>query len=183
MKTISIFILTLVLSTMGGYAQQKMTDKDMEGLKGPVKSVETSSQSILKTGQGVKLSEPSKATITHYDSSGRMKSNYYAFYNVGFVYESIDGFKVMRQNEVFEPREGFGIAMTKPDDVVPIETNEVLTEPDHRFHFKYVYEYDGKGRIISELQYFNNNQLFKSAIYEYDANSLLILKKINRLKV
>ncbi len=165
-----LLLFIFLLSTIPSYSQSKMTDREMDGLLGKVKTVKEEWKEI-KTYPGQKL-KTSQFFISQYtyDADGRQLETLNEN-GSKTVYAIVDGFRTfttvsapsLKGDMVMEMR-----AIDEPD--APIEKNEKITDPDKRFEFKITYEYDDKGRVITERGFKNNGKLWYLKTFKYGEN-------------
>ena len=175
---ISLFIVLLLSFSYAVVSQTNVSDTKLMGLKGQVKSLVSTSNPIRGyAGWVLKVKTRNQDTYLFNREGEITESIHEAGSNTKYVYSKIDGYKTFKMIELESPendRPRFTIMGSKEESIEP---NEKLTEPDKRFDFKYVYETDNNGRIISERQYRNNGKLFRKRTYEY--NNAGVLTKEN----
>lgn len=170
----SLFIVLLSFS-YAAVSQANVSDTKLEGLKGQVKSVVSTSKSISGYAEWV-LKDKTKYQTTHlFNREGDLtESIHEGGSNTRYVYSKIDGYKTFKSIELKAPEKGTRYTVLgSREKEEPIEPNEKLTEPDKRFDFRYVYETDKSGRVVSERQYTNNGKLFRKRTFEYNQAGVL----------
>lgn len=162
------------------FSQANVSDTKLMGLKGRVKSLVTSGKAISGYADWV-LKDKTKYQSTYFfDRAGNLTEEIYeGGSNTKYVYSKIDGYKTFKTIKLETPKNDSPriTVMASKDEEKPIEPNEKLTEPDKRFDFKYVYETDSSGRVVSNRQYQNNGKLFRKRTYEYNKNGILIKER------
>lgn len=174
---ISLFIVMLLSFSSAVVSQAKVSDTKLEGLKGQVRSVVSTSKAISGYAEWVLKDKTKYQTTDLYNKEGELtESISEGGSNTKYVYSKIDGYKTFKSIELKAPTNdgkrvtgGWG----SPEKEEPIEPNEKLTEPDKRFDFRYVYETDKSGRVVSERQYTNNGKLFRKRTFEYNQAGVL----------
>jgi YD repeat-containing protein len=178
MRIFQHILLFIILSLSFSYAavsQANVSDTKLEGLKGQVKSLVSTSKSISGYAEWV-LKDKTKYQSTYlFNRKGDLtESTHEGGSNTKYVYSKIDGYKTFKMIQLKTPENnGNRFAVLGAKEEEPIEPNEKLTEPDKRFDFKYVYETDNSGRMVSERQYQNNGKLFRKRTYEYNKAGVL----------
>lgn len=175
---ISLFIVLLLSFSYAAVSQANVSDTKLERLKGQVKSLVSTSKSISGYAEWVLKDKTKYQTTYLFNRQGDLtESIHEGGSNMRYVYSKIDGYKTFKSIELKAPANDlprFTASVSKEESIEP---NEKLTEPDKRFDFKYVYETDSIGRIVSERQYQNNGKLFRKRKYEY--NKARVLTKEN----
>ena len=147
-----------------GIVAQPMSDRALAGLRGNVKTVETSSQSIDMDG---KASYPvEKQSTDEYDKSGNLVKTTSHVSRGHSLYLTIDGKRVSKWEQTGEPL----IIQTLPgpggianDPAPPKQTG------DARYEHKYTYKYDTSGRITEIEDHRNDGSLWQTRKFTYDA--------------
>ncbi len=173
---ISLFTVLLLSFSYAAVAQSKVSDTKLEGLKGQVKSLVSTSKSISGYADWVLKDKTKYQTTYLFNREGELtKSIHEGGSHTRHLYSKIDGYKTSKTVEL-KSREDDGNRFTvlgSKEKEEPIEPNEKLTEPDKRFDFRYAYETDSSGRIVSERQYQNNGRLFRKRTFEYSKAGVL----------
>lgn len=175
LQHVALFIVLLLSFSHSAVSQAKVSDTKLEGLKGLVKSVVSTSKSISGYAEWVLKDTTKYQTTELFNREGDLtESIYEGGSNTRYVYSKIDGYKTFKSIELKAPQ---GPRVTgswgSTEKEEPIEPNEKLTEPDKRFDFRYVYETDKSGRVVSERQYKNNGKLFRKRTFEYNQAGVL----------
>lgn len=169
-----IFSLLLIVS-----AQKRQTDRELEGLKGPVRTFTYEFPSPLQ--QDNRRFQWSKSL---FDKKGRLIKISYIWNSERVIFREIDGFKTYKVLIIVDkigdvlklPPLKRGMELERiinspwPEELKlqPIEKPEKFVRPDNRFDLKYVYEYDPQGRIKIGRQYFTNGKLAELKTLKYD---------------
>jgi hypothetical protein len=168
-------VLLLTLSNFG-ISQASVPDTKLMWLKGHVRSLVSTSKSISGYAEWVLKDKTKYQTTYLFNREGYLTEMIYeGGSNERYLYSKIDGYKTFKTIELKTPdNNGRRLTVVDADEEKPIEPNERLTEPDKRFDFKYVYETDNRGRIVSERQYQNNGKLFRKCTYQYTEAGVLM---------
>ena len=173
---ISLFIVLLLSFSYAAVAQASVSDTKLKGLKGQVKSLVSTSKSISGYADWVLKDKTKYQTTYLFNREGELtESIHEGGSNMRHLYSKIDGYKTLKSIEL-KARENDGNRFTglgSKEKEEPIEPNEKLTEPDKRFDFRYAYETDNSGGIVSERQYQNNGKLFRKRTFEYNKAGVL----------
>lgn len=172
-QRIALFIALLLTFSSAVVCQANVSDTKLKGLKGKVKSLVSSSKSISGYAEWVLKDKTKYQTTYLFNREGDLTESIHESGSITkYVYSKIDGYKTFKSVELKAPENDrpFSVSVSKEE---PIEPNEKLTEPDKRFDFKYVYETDKSGRVVSERQYQNNGKLFRKRTYEYNKAGVL----------
>ena len=174
---ISLFIVLLLSFCYTAVAQANVSDVKLEGLKGRVRSVVSTSKAVSGYAEWVLEKTTRDQSTDLFNREGELaESIYEGSITTRSVYSKIDGYKTLKTIES-KARKDDGnrfTVMGSREKEEPIEPNEKLTEPDKRFDYKYVYETDKGGRVASERQYGNNGKLRRKRTFEYDKAGVLI---------
>ena len=166
------FVMTFCLAVP---AQKKVTDREIEGLKGAVKAVFQDYMVTYVASGPTEINKRVKESEYYFDKDGALTQILYPSRNSKSVFSIIDGFKTFKSSPIKEGDEpkGFlrGVIIGKEE---PIEKPEKLVPPDERFTLRYVYEYDADGRVETERHYGNNGKLWRLTTYKYGKNGLVI---------
>lgn len=171
MKLLITFVLTFFFAALGcsnAPAQKRMIDRELEGLKGLVKSVITEVEYLNPKGES--LNQPSEKQDEYYfDKEGNVTKVVFPQLNAQEIFSVVDGFKTYRNEKINEePKSNKRVVVInsekKPDNTTP---------PDNRYNVKFTYEYDTQGRIKIEEQYFNDGKLFQKTEFRYDEKGRL----------
>lgn len=172
-KFLIIFMLLFCLSVS---AQKKPTDREIEGLKGNVKTA-FEDYNITKVSSGpTEINKRVKWQEYYFDKDGMLTLLVYPSHNFKYIYSIIDGFKTFKDIKIKEEtadKMTFTRVLDEEEEK-PIEEPEKLVEPDERFTMKYTYEYDAQGKITTERHYGNNGELWRLTKYKYDEKGRVI---------
>lgn len=161
--TFALFAAMLVL-TFSQAAQNKMSDREWDFLKGKVQKVVTE-HAVLKNQSGGWVEEKRQLyNVVTYDAEGmrvRNENYYEGRLTETSDYGFIDGQRVVKVTTVSLPFNG-GSA------VQPSKGNKPA---DPRYTYKFVYKYEQDGRRTEEDWYRNNGSLFQRLVTVYDDKS------------
>ena len=147
---LSLLIFFIAVLCLAVPAQKKLTDRDLEGLKGAVKTVVVEYVETIDSSGGKPDKTRKKGHEYLFDKDGRMIQELYRNYKG--VFTVIDGFKTFKRYDL-KPNESKNLAktilMSKNE---PIDKTDVIGQPDERFLIKFIYQYDSQGRIIEEKE-------------------------------
>ena len=169
-----LLIFFVMIFCLAVPAQKKVTDREIEGLKGAVKTVFGDYMVTYSTSDQTELNKRVKETEHYFDKDGALTRILFPFSNYKQVYSLIDGFKTFKGSSIkenAEPENQYNVGKSidgkkeKPD-----EKNGKLVPPDERFDLKIVYEYDANGKVETEKTYRNNGKFWGSITYKYDKN-------------
>lgn len=165
------FVMTLCLVVP---AQKKVTDREIEGLKGAAKSVVEEYLTVQDSNGKAGDKKRIKSAEYFFDKDGRQTQIIYLKNKL--VYSVIDGFKTFKSYEIIkrETNQGLILSGIPLNEQKPIEEPEKLVPPDERFDYKYTYEYDSLNRIKIERQYGNNGRLYDKREFKYDGQGRVI---------
>jgi YD repeat-containing protein len=168
-RHISLVIVLLFSFFYSAASQANVSDSRLKGLKGQVKSLVSTSKSISGYAEWVLKDKTKYQTTYFFDREGALTEEIYEGGSITkYVYSKIDGYKTFK-SIVLKPSENKGrFTIMGGKEEEPIEPGEKLTKPDKRFDFRYVYETDNSGRVLSERQYQNNGKLFRKRTFEYN---------------
>lgn len=161
-----MFILTLFLAVSGCStvsAQKKMTGRELDGLKGLVKSLITEVEPL--NPNGVSLNQPRQKNDEYYfDKEGKITEIAFPELNRKMIFSVIEGFKTYKNTKINEEPESNTRVIVidqskKPDNTV---------SSDKRYNGKFTYEHDAQGRVKIEEHYFSDGKLFQKTEYKYD---------------
>lgn len=166
-KLFLIFVAMTFCLTVS--AQKKVTDREMEGLKGSVKSVFDDYMMTYVSSGPSEVNKRVKSKEYYFDKDGNLTQILYPSDNYKIIYSIIDGFKTFKNLPIKVDNNPKDKMMTRGIvEENPLEKNEKIVPADDRFDFKYVYEYDANGRVAKEKHYGNNGKLWRITIYKYD---------------
>jgi len=166
MKYLSIiFILIFALSVFG---QQKMSDRDVDGLKGKVKSITTVREIIESKNYADNTLKKLKDKVESYELSGTLTETIDYEYNSKDIYTIIDGDLTQKYSQLVK-KETFKVGrLSSQPEPKP-------TQPkDERYDLKYKFKFNDKGRRIETLMYGNTGILWGKIEYKYDEKGILI---------
>ncbi len=167
MKKVIFFCLVVGLSLIGVQGQAKMSDKDMNGVKGPVRSMREEYQTVRGIESKGEKPDYSRKTFQEvdFDESGGITTIRYPDESE-LAFDIVDGFKAFHYVKKAKPPR-FTVMRVQSE---PLKKEEKLTPPDPRYEIRYVYEYDKKGRVKTEKEYDNTGKPFRTRSFEYDDN-------------
>ena len=161
MRFIGLVIALVVFCGIAA-AQNRMTDRESDGLKGNVKSVMTY-DSDLETKNGKMVQTERKLNFSEdYDQSGNMTQSSLYVIGVRNIYKSVDGDKTSKRENFEVPGRRGGFFNAAP------AREEKLVPRDNRYDDRFKFEYDPKGRIVEERRYGNEGSLNSRWTYRYD---------------
>ncbi|HMS10118.1 MAG TPA: hypothetical protein PKE66_11575 [Pyrinomonadaceae bacterium] len=159
-------------------AQVKVSDVKLQGLKGPVKSVVSTSKAISGYAEWVLNDETKYQTTSRFNRDGELTEKIYVGgLNSQVVFTKVDGFKTFKSFELETPKNETPRvtgSWVSPGKEEPIEPGEKLTAPDERFDYKYVYEISENGRVITEREYGKTGKLFRKRLLKFDEAGRLV---------
>jgi hypothetical protein len=161
------FLIALVLTVTSAYSQSKMSDRELDGLTGPVKSVKVEWKEITTFPGRDLRNDLIFISEDYYAETGQVteelgENDYKA------IYSTIDGFKTAKFPP--SPTTGNKFTIIGKVDNSPIEIPERLTDPDPRFDLRFTYEYDDLGRVKTERLFESNGKLQRLQTFKYAAN-------------
>jgi hypothetical protein len=162
---ILIFVLSFTLSILG---QQKMSEKELDGLKGKVKSVTTVRDIIESKNYANNTLKKLRDKVELYDENGAPTESVDNEYNYKYVYTFVDGNLTSKMFQIVK-KETLKLATSDSE----IRSKEKKTE-DERYDLKYKYKFDDKKRIIEQNVISNTNELFNRIVYKYNEKGLLV---------
>ncbi len=158
MQRVLFSIISILLFSVSVCAQQRVSDRKVDLLKGKVQKVVTESAKLTnESGARVEGRRLPDAVAT-YDSEGNLvrreiywKGTLSNIYEYGFL----EGYRVAKITRVGpDNSSGFGPGPKAP--------------PDPRYTLKFMYRYDSKGNRAEELWYGNDTSLRSRKVYVYD---------------
>jgi hypothetical protein len=156
-------VMAALVLTLSQAAQNKMSDRDWDFLKGRVQKVVTE-HAVLKNHSGSWVEEKRQLyNVATYDNEGNRvrDENYYdGKLTETSDYSFIDGDRVVKVTTVSLPFNGGSAA--------PLSKSNKPADP--RYTYKFVYKYDG-GRRTEEDWYRNDGSLFQRFVRVYDDKS------------
>ncbi|HMT09147.1 MAG TPA: hypothetical protein PKA82_14175 [Pyrinomonadaceae bacterium] len=171
MRAILLALLTAFVAATS-FSQPKMTDREMEGLSGSVRTVREDWKQTLDS-EGRDPKKPAfMVSENHFDDKGMILQTVYSEGNK-VVFKWIDGFKTFVM--VQKPRSTGDQVMTMRADFdeTTVEGPDKITAPDPRFDHRYTYEYDKNGRVTSERQFLNTGKLVRLRKFKYRSDGKL----------
>ena len=146
-----------------------MSDRDLEGLKGKVKLVESWSEDAGANGKP--LRKPEVMTSDTYDEQGNQIASTSYYTGERNTYFTLDGERVSKSERITnDPR-------VIIQGMATIETPGGNEPRDKRYDSKYKYEYDQNGKIIQWSKYMNDGKLWTVRKYVYDSIGRLVSEK------
>lgn len=173
MKILASFFVTFLL-VFPSHSQSKMTDRDMDGLLGKVKTVKLEWKEITGSPRRKPRKELFFISQDLFTEEGQLSETLYQN-DYKTLYKFIDGFKTFTSvTPKSSTTDGVMTARVDGDQEVPIEKTERITEPDLRYDYRITYDYDNKGRVKAEREFGNNGKLWYLKTFKYDANGKVI---------
>lgn len=158
--------LTLVLiSTMTVFGQQRMSERELDGLKGKVKSVKTLREIIESKNYFDNTLKKLLDKVELYDENGVPIESIDNEYNSRQVYTFVDGDLTSKDFQIIKKETLTVRLRTEPKEEKP---------KDERYDTKFVNKFDDEGQITEKKVYGNTKKLFKKIVYKYDEKKLLI---------
>lgn len=154
-------IIIILLSAVLVFSQAKMTDRDVEGLKGKVKGVVTEvSDYEFKNGKYVETRRLVSEEMVFDESGYLLTSNFYLDGKLSTErkYGFLDNERIVIENY-------YTLINTIPTDS---NGKREQTVTDDRYTYKFKYKYDQKGRRIEEEWWNNAGKLEIRVIRNYD---------------
>ncbi len=146
-----------------------MTDRDLEGLRGKVRMVESSSVDVGADFQP--LRKPEVLDIAAYDENGVLTSTTSYWTGERKVYFILDGEVVSKTERILaEPR----III---QEMLTIDRPGVEKTKDRRYDTKYKYEYDKNGRLVEVREYMNDERLWSASKFGYGTDRRILWEK------
>ncbi len=158
-----IFVLSFTFSIFG---QQKMTHRDLDELKGKVKSVTTSREVIESKNYADNTLKKYRDEVKFYNESGSPTKSIDNEHNDKTVYTFIDGDLTSKSFQIMKK--------TKNQVIFGGSKPKIEKPKDDRFDTKYKYKFDSSGRIF-ELKIFGiDGDLYKRIKYKYNKTGVLL---------
>lgn len=162
--SILFFILLFTLSSFG---QQKMSERELDGLKGKVKSVTTVREVTESKNYADNSLGKLRNLVELYNENGVPTETIDNEYNDRTVYAFIDGDLTSKSFQIVEKE-------TLRAVITGSKTESKAEKPkDNRYGLKFTYKFDDKGLISEKKVYGNTGVLFNKIVYKYDGNNVL----------
>ncbi len=145
---------------------QRMSERDLDGLKGKVKVVQKWNQ---KFGIDAKpVEEPKTESETIYDETGNVieTTSHYGFGRVRTTYFDYKGERVSRNENL----DGDPPEIKRPEYSRPA----VKKKKDGPYDYKYKYKYDSKGRIVEINGQDAEYSVSSNTKYKYDESGKMV---------
>lgn len=163
------FILFIALvSTITVFGQQKMSERELDGFKGKVKSVTTVRQVIESKNYRDNTLKTLRDRVEYYDEDGFPTKTIDYEHNYKDVYAIIDGDLTSKYSQL-DKTQVRRLTIVGSET----ETKKEVKPEDECFDIKFKYEFDGKGRIVERKTYGNNGDLYRKIVYKYDKKGVL----------
>jgi hypothetical protein len=140
------------------------SDAEDEGLRGPVKSVRTDIQYLVKTPF---TEMGTRSSLTTYNEKGnKLTTESYDFknnLNQITVYGYLDGARVSAFKFIdreYSPPVAIGGGGGRPSE----------KKLDPRYQWRFEYKYDEKKRLIEQIEFYSNGDVSKRNVYKYEGN-------------
>lgn len=162
---ISAIILTpfLLLSAL---VQKQQTDREADGLKGPVNTVVTEVATFrTDSGKLVEFDLKPESEVTYDADGNRIRRKGYDYTGVLFEsvnYSRIDGDKVAIYGDV-DNKNRIVVEMPAP-------ANQPKRRSDSRYTYKFKYKYDSYGNVSEESWHQNDGSLWLKYTYKVKGN-------------
>lgn len=157
-----LFVIIIIVSFfLTINAQSKLSDKEVDGLKGNVKSV-AKSYTYFKEKNGKRIKTRNDVTHEkHYDKNGNTILALNHTTGEKEIYSIIDGDKTFKATKIKR------IGSSPVISTKPLQNSK--SEPlDKRYTIKFKYEYDDNNRVVKEYTFGNNDRLVNKIFYKYD---------------
>jgi hypothetical protein len=164
-------VLVLILSLFFAFSvfgQQKMSDREADGLKGKVKSITTSRNLIESKNYADNTLKKYRDKVETYDPSGTLTERIDYEYNMKDVFTVIDGDLTEKSSQIVKSPQNKAV-FTVADE----EEEKPLYPKDERYDLKYKFKFDDKGRRIETVMYGNTRNVWKKVVYKYDEKGFL----------
>jgi hypothetical protein len=171
MKTI-LLIFAICLLSLTAFSQNKQTDLQFKGLKGKVKSVQSSSLYLGTKDEPKKSPKRDYYSIEIYNLEGNLVEELNPERGTKYVYEFVDGFLSMRE-VVVDKRKSDGARGGLIGNAENMEKPLKSIKPDERFISRYEYEYDDNGRRKLRRIFFSDGKMDSITRYSYNSAGLL----------
>lgn len=165
MKVLPTALLVLIFSIVA--VAQKMTDRDLAGLKGKVKEVKVWSQEYGRDGKPV--GKPKPGSETTYDDEGNT-----------LLKRSFDDGSEYRTTYFLHKGKRVSNRMITPEPPPPNRPGQIIRVPEKYkgpYESSYKYEYDKRGRIVEIIQQYVADGFSSSTKYAYDDSGKLASEK------
>lgn len=144
---------------------QKMTDRDLESLKGKPKMVQHWSSEVGADGKLLKV--PVVMADETYDGDGAIIEKTFFLAGDREKFFTLEGSRVSKSERFEDPR-------VKMVVMGMLEMSGSKKTKDSRYDNKYVYRYDTHNRIVEVQQYSNDGSPWQKKKYEYDQSGRLL---------
>ena len=165
--------LAIAFLSLTAYSQRKQTDLEFEGLKGKVKSVQSSSMYLGTKDNPVKSPKRNYSDIEFYGLNGNITETLDPERGMKYVYQFVEGFLSVKE-VVADRKKAANLNRAKSignaeDMEKPVKT----IKPDERFLTRYDDEYDADGRRKLRRIFFSDGQMDSITFYSYNSAGLL----------
>src|SRR5262245_17570678 len=167
--TVILFCLSLTLTQ--STSAKKMSDREHEGFKGPVRKVFEESSTITE-GSNSSIGARCPILTQTYDRQGRLTTI--------VLYPGSCGSEEIRHNCSYDKN---GNRLERIDGSkaggIPISPQKPSTasgggNQNGSYHSKHGFKYDSKGRISEKSEYSPDGKLTQKTVYKYDAQNRLV---------
>ena len=167
MKLLILTMLILLLTTPA-FAQKKITDAKLEGLKGNVKSVVTETVDLQEqNGKSVEVPRVLESQYDFDENGNRTQVLSYLF-NDKSTYALVDGEKTYKSSHIKEDKKPL-LATTISGGTS--DNNSKARDP--RYSIKLKYDYDSAKRILEVKIYLNDGKFVGRNVYKFDEKGFL----------
>ncbi len=171
MRTI-LLSFTIVFLSISAFSQKKQSDLEFEGLKGKVRSVESSTLYLGTKEKPQKSPKREYYRTEVYSLDGKLTEELHPDRGVNYVYEFVDGFLSMKE-VVTDKRKANGFRTRSIGNAEDMENPVKSIKPDERYITRYDYEYDDNGRRKLRRIFFSDGKMDSITHYSYNAAGLL----------
>lgn len=163
MKLLIKTLIFVLLFSFTIFAQKKKSEREIDNLKGLVKSVFVERADItVKSNKIIESKTKRESEITYNEKGERLTSKLYDYKN-GLLFDStiygfIDGERISKDEDVETPGKMTGkiIGEIKPKK-----------KSDPRYNYKFKYKYDKDGDVIEESLIQSDGDLWLKYVYNY----------------
>ncbi len=165
----NLAVTLALLFALPVFGQQKMSEKEADGLKGKVKSVTTVRQKIESKNYPDNSLKTLRDKIEMYDENGDPTKSVDYEYNSKNIYTFIDGDLTSKYSQIVKAPQNEGLfSSDRKQKQKPTQTK------DERYLLKYKYKFDDKGRRSEMLMYGNTGILVGKIKSKYDDKGVLV---------
>jgi hypothetical protein len=159
-RKIILTMFTVQCFTVMASAQNRVSDREADGLKGKVQKVTTERAQFTNESGGWVEGKPQLDSVTTYDVAGnRLKREVYDKGELSSVYNYsfLEGDRVVKIDII---RVSYNVGSSGPSGTKP---------SNPRYTYKFKYKFDGRGNRTEEAWYGNDGSLTRRHVNVYDA--------------